>query len=160
MCHLTRHNSRYLMTVTVSRTMSARAQSEERKANIFLINSITMLAHNTKQSTIICIEALMSEDSDLGISWASSMTPAPDSAWCSLHCLQWAIMAVSHDMTPVIDNGLQNKEVADESRERRNYISKTVLFKININILKFKRCRYHKLNNFLTTTIKFSNFNI
>ena len=68
MCHLTRHNSRYLMTVTVSRTMSARAQSEERKANIFLINSITMLAHNTKQSTIICIEALMSEDSDLGIS--------------------------------------------------------------------------------------------
>ena len=56
------------MTVTVSRTMSARAQSEERKAHIVLINAIPTLAHNTKQSTILCIEALMSEDSDLGIS--------------------------------------------------------------------------------------------
>ena len=45
------------MTVTVSRTMSARAQSEERKANIFLIKSITMLAHNTKQFSFICVEA-------------------------------------------------------------------------------------------------------
>ncbi len=37
------------MTVTMSSTMSARAQSEERKANIFLMKSITMSDSNNKQ---------------------------------------------------------------------------------------------------------------
>ena len=58
------------MTVTMSSTMSARAQSEERKANNFLIKSSTMSDRNTKQGTSYHFYRglKLSEDSNLGVS--------------------------------------------------------------------------------------------
>ena len=41
------------MTVTMSSTMSARAQSEERKANNFLIKSSTMSDRNTEHKELV-----------------------------------------------------------------------------------------------------------